>query len=806
MGQQQFADTLSFYPLLLLSFIWCIAVQGFLLRTQQAALRVCIGVISAMFGLLLGLSYGHQALERRLMEDQQHNEQVSVVVYINKINQLSPSQIRQQLQVLNVGKQPQTWSTAQPINLEHANKALTLGHYYQIQGERRSIDGYANLGGFDQKKWAIQQGIVAQLKIDHVQVLTSSEVESLGLGHHLRQHQHFTAKFLRYIEHKRLALRHFIQAQPVQHKGLLLALVSGDESLLQPEIEQLFQRFGLSHLLAISGPHVLIFAMICCVLLQQILQHYCPQIYLKYPRQKLLLLPFNACVVLYCAFVGFEIPALRTLFLSLTLSTCILINLKLSSFKMLLISASVLLIIDPFSVLSAAFWLSYTACFILLRIYETVQQQSSVQGISHIQKIKQTALLLVESQWKIFVALLPLMLIFFQQVTWISPFANLIAIPLIGLVIVPFDILTALCFFVVPPLATVLIQINDLIVGLLLWMLNTADHIFQPQLQRFAMDFTEMTMLILALVLLFLPRGVIPKAWVALCALPFIFPYASRHAFELNILDVGQGQSVFIRDGARTMLLDVGGYYDETKFSVGERIILPYLSRKSVSSLDEVWLSHLDQDHSGALPQVQRLPIKSIISNEQPQQLLQSQFEYCQQAQPSVWSKQITIKVLSPLSEQLKDVAQQRNEYSCVLLLEVQTAERPYTFLMMGDAGWQTEYRLMQDYPNLKVDVLVLGHHGSRHSSSYDFLQHVEPKMAVVSAGLNNRYGHPSPAVVARLADLNIPLLQTSQLGTIQFKHDENQQMQWSAYRNGKRWLKPQADGSRCAFCVAKRS
>ena len=108
----------------------------------------------------------------------------------------------------------------------------------------------------------------------------------------------------------------------------------------------------------------------------------------------------------------------------------------------------------------------------------------------------------------------------------------------------------------------------------------------------------------------------------------------------------------------------------------------------------------------------------------------------------------------------------------------------------MGDAGWQTEYELLQKYPNLDVDVLILGHHGSQHSSSFDFLKRLNPKLVIASAGFNNRYHHPHPIVLARLKALAIPYKTTIDQGSIQFSLDKTGEINVQDYRDLKRWLK----------------
>ncbi len=124
----------------------------------------------------------------------------------------------------------------------------------------------------------------------------------------------------------------FIQQQPLQHQGLILALLTGDKSLLDSETEAQFQRFGISHLLAISGPHALIFAGMFCWALHQLIRCYRPHWYLWMPKQYLLMLPFLSCVLLYTAFVGFEIPALRTLLMCSLVTAMLVMKQKLTRF------------------------------------------------------------------------------------------------------------------------------------------------------------------------------------------------------------------------------------------------------------------------------------------------------------------------------------------------------------------------------------------------------------------------------------------------------------------------------------------
>ena len=287
-----------------------------------------------------------------------------------------------------------------------------------------------------------------------------------------------------------------------------------------------------------------------------------------------------------------------------------------------------------------------------------------------------------------------------------------------------------------------------------------------------------------------MPQGLLPKGWVVLGALALLMKDTKPYPFELTVLDVGQGQAIFIRDQQRSIMVDMGGHYNEEKFSVGKQIIQPFLSVNAVSKLDQLVLTHLDQDHSGGYFSIQhQLPIQQLYSSEKPDLPTQTKFDYCVQGQRWQWSKTLSIEVLSPKSEQVKWASHNKNESSCVLYVQLKDGFPYQNFLLMGDAGWQTEFQLLQDYPNLQVDVLVLGHHGSRHSSAYAFLKALKPKLAIASAGKFNRYGHPSLITQARLAQLNIPLITTLQQGSIQFKQHGNQ-VHLSYARDHWKWLK----------------
>ncbi|MFW1798942.1 DNA internalization-related competence protein ComEC/Rec2 [Acinetobacter nematophilus] len=745
---------------------------------------------------LIGWYYADSALDQRLnLRDAPHGqiEHIIYIAHINKVKQKTTisgdrfsntATIQQKVQLL---AHQQTIQLLLYVNPSQA-ELLKLGQYYRVTGQIKPVHGFAVEGTFDKEKWSIQENILGILHPQSIDLIAPDQVKRMGYAAFIDRQQVWWKQAQLKIEKLRFDFRNLIAHSSLQHKGLLLALLTGDESLLPSTIQDLFKKTGISHLLAISGPHVLIFATLFCFLFNLFIKQFSTSIFLKVPRPYLMVYPFLICVVFYTAFVGFEIPALRTMLTIIILSLIIVLKQKIQPLKHLLLAASILLLLDPFSILSAAFALSFGTCFILIRIYQTIQRQDQQQILTWKMQAKRFIYVLIESQWKIFIALMPLVLWVFQQFSWLAPVSNLIAIPMMAM-IVPIEIIAAALSIVSEPIGLWIFQFSDLLLSILVAGLDLFDQSLGGGLRWWAFSQFEIFCLALALFILFLPQGTVPKFWALLCLSPLLLPQQSPSIFQLDVLDVGQGQAVLIRLPQHKMLIDTGGSWDETQFSIAQQVMLPYLMRQGIRELDQVILTHLDQDHSGAFTQItEQIKIDKVLSNEQHEDFKHYQFEYCQQGQ--VWQyAEIRISILSPAQNKLSQAAYNKNEQSCVVYIQVPQSKSYQNFLLMGDAGWETEFGLLQQYPDLKVDVLVLGHHGSQNSSSYAFLKQLQPKLVIVSAGYNNRYGHPHPIVLKRLAHLNIPLKSTSQQGTIQIDLHRNGEMKINGFRDSLKWL-----------------
>ena len=786
--------------------------------TARSLLACCLGLSS----FYLAQAYAQQQLQQRLQQRITTVSEQEYLVYVHTLNQsnaLQPDRpVQQQVEVLGDWQtergNTQQGNTQQGDMLtvqrleqdalgklllllppQHTDKALQLGGYYRVRGEVKPAHSYAVAGVFDQEKLYLQQNLIGSMWVRQFAAVSESAIDPIRFEQQLKQQQSIWHHLKIKAEQSRQTMRELIYQAPLQNKGLLLGLLTGDDSFLSSETKQQFKALGISHLLAISGPHVLVFAAMFCCLLTILLNRLMPRVWLVIPRPYLLVIPFTGCVLIYSAFSGLEIPALRTALTVLLISGLILLKQRVQAWKVLLTSAALLLWLDPFSILSAAFWLSYGACFILIRVYQTLARENTELIIATWgQRFRQACRLLFSSQWKIFIALFPLTLLIFQQVSWIAPLVNLIAIPIIGAVVVPLEVL-AWMLSTITPMSLFLLQLADFCLSMLLLILSTLQQLFGAKLSWIALTPMMIMLLAIATLILFLPRGILPKSWAILCCCPLLFGGLTQDPVELEVIDVGQGQAIYLRSGTWRMLLDTGGTHQEQQFGIGEQVLIPHLMSKAIGQLDLVILSHLDQDHAGAFNSLAtHLNIGKVMSNQRDERFEALNFQYCAQGQ-QVDQSGVSIKILSPSAAHLQGqerVLHDQNEASCVVYIQIPFASGWQNFLVMGDAGWETEYRLLQHYPDLKVDVLVLGHHGSRHSSSYAFLKHYQPQLAIASAGFNNRYQHPHPLVITRLKQLGIPLKTTIDSGSLQFTVSANGNMQFHEYRQHRQWLQRQ--------------
>ncbi|WP_242469356.1 DNA internalization-related competence protein ComEC/Rec2 [Rhabdochromatium marinum] len=620
---------------------------------------------------------------------------------------------------------------------------LQAGERWRLLVRLKPAHGFVNPAGFDYERWLFQHGLGATGYVRNSEHNERLDADPGPYGlHRLRQ-----------------SLRTRIEAElgATRAAALVRALVLGDRDGLSPQDWQVLTRTGTNHLLAISGLHIGLIAAVALWVGRWLWTRVAVlSLYLPAPRAAALLA--MAAAIGYTALAGFAISTQRALAMLAVVLIAQLAGRTLRPWSAISLALIAVLSLDPQAILSYGFWLSFAAVSALLYALSGRLRQPS-----HLLRWSQ-------AQWAVALGLLPLLLLLFGRASLIAPPVNLLAVPLFT-ILLPLILLATLMSLAsgwALPLALVGTGLEQGFAGLawladLPWTsLGLGERPGWVWLAAFA-----------GVGLLLAPRG-LPARWLGLVyLLPLLLvrpvPPAPGAAV-VTVLDVGQGLAVSVRTARHTLVYDLGPRYP-SGFNTGAAVVLPYLRALGIRSLDVLVISHADQDHAGGLQGlVGQIPIARLLSGEPAELELKPELaaessvraEPCQAGQHWHWDGIDFDMLYPPPSQQLEG-----NDSSCVLKVTTGSA----SVLLTGDASQAVEAQLIARYgQTLQADVLVAGHHGSATSSSRAFLQQVQPRWMIVSAGFANRYGFPAQGVVERAKRLGIPTLNTATTGAIEFR------------------------------------
>ncbi|QEP44225.1 DNA internalization-related competence protein ComEC/Rec2 [Ectothiorhodospiraceae bacterium BW-2] len=607
--------------------------------------------------------------------------------------------------------------------------------------------GMANPGGFDYERWLWQQGVVATGYVRDreftPQRLAAAEAGSL-------------------LAFRERLLQRLQAVMPSSESAALLpALALGERSAMSDSQWQLLIATGTSHLLAISGLHIGAVATSVIVLvswLWRLSPHWLtPPLA---PRRLALILGALAAIS-YAALAGFSIPTQRALFMLLLVALAWWWQRPLLKRHWLTVTAVGLVIIDPYAPLSVGYWLSLTAVALILlalkQRYRRYQRRAA--------PLVNPLLAMVRLQWWLFWGMVPLLLLLFGQLSLLAPLANSFAVPWVTLLIVP-PLLLALLLLLIggEGLAAWLLLWSD---RQLEWLLQTLRGLAQwlEPWQHGALPWPLLLLSLIGVVWLLLPRGW-PARWLgALLLLPLLSYTPSRPDYgsaTVTVLDVGQGLAVVVETERHLLIYDTGPRF-RSGFNSGSAIILPYLQWRGHQRVDRLILSHGDSDHvGGAAALLQQLPVAEVVGSDDVRGLGHNVRRCLAKEQ---WHYDgVAFTILAP---QREDDRLSENNRSCVLLIEAAGGERG---LLTGDIEQQMEQRLVERYgERLQANMMLAPHHGSRTSSTTDFIEQVRPEWVVFPSGFRNRYGFPHADVVQRYRAVGSQMVVTAESGAVTF-------------------------------------
>ena len=700
------------------------------------------------------------------------------------------------------------------------------GQAWRFTVKLRRPRGFANPYGFDYQKWLIASGYAASgyiLNEPFPQLINPAQA------------QRISGEF-----RSQLASTVKKQVGHLPSGGFIQALSVGDKSAISQENWELLNRSGTSHLMAISGLHIGVAAGVgwfLGLLMQRLLAVLV--IVAKFSNVRLnsfiyLFSRFSApllaasIAIFYAALAGFALPTQRALVMILLTVLAVALRRPRSVQQAWFVALVAVLLLDPMAFHSVGFYLSFGAVAALIWAMQTRHRQGEKTGKRlEIKGIVKP--LFFRPQWVVFIGLMPLLAWQVGQVSFVSLLANMVAIPVVSIVVVPIVLLAT---------AMSMLANLDLGLGMLsasVWLWQLADYILSPLISglqwlsaasfaaiNIRVDGIELCFALIGAAILLLPKGVPARGLGIILFLPMFTSSPERPErghFWLDMFDVGQGLSVLIRTEKHNLLYDLGPEFSE-HFNTAEAVVLPNLWGMGISAIDTLVISHGDKDHAGGIDKfLRKMPVNNLALGEPLDTLPGLSLpanSVCSAGQRWWWGG-VKFETLYPIrnadvhsrsSAQLENKPggfsgnyignniesyigsdidnYDGNNSSCV----IRVSNRDFSVLLTGDIEKKAERALIEGYgAQLQSDVITVPHHGSKTSSSDALLTTVAPRLGLVSAGYQHRYGHPADAVVQNYQQHNIALMNTAVHGRIQLRSQfygvqaENTPYKWLVWR-----------------------
>lgn len=510
----------------------------------------------------------------------------------------------------------------------------------------------------------------------------------------------------------------------LKSKEYVKTFVLGDKQDLNDEILSSYQENGVSHLLAISGMHISLLTVILSKMLKKFKYSY---------------FIISVFLIFYAFLTSFTPSVLRAVFLYV-------FN-KIDKKYLILLIASFMLFYNPYYIYNVGFLFSFVISFYLIYFGNLSNRFNN-----YFVKLFITSTIC-------FVANIPIMINNFYYINIISPFINLIFVPLISLIIFPLSLLT----LIFPILDNLLHFLTGIMESLTLFC-----NQFNINLIMAKMNYLVFIFYYLIITLIFVK----PKYFYILIIILILhnnIKYFNQNSY-LTIIDVGQGDSILLENKDKSILIDTGGDMF-SDYNMAKNKLIPYFKSLGIKKINYLILTHGDYDHMGeAINLVENFKVEKVIFNcGEFNELEQELIKVLDKKKIPYYScvKELNVDNNKLYSLNNKDYGNE-NDNSSVIYTKLNN----HKFLFMGDAGVGVEEDLIEKYNLQDIDVLKVGHHGSKTSSGKEFIDEIKPKYSIISVGKNNRYGHPNKEVLNNLSDSKI--YRTDQNGSVMFKIKNN--------------------------------
>lgn len=626
------------------------------------------------------------------------------------------------------------------LKKEVIQEELHIGNQVQVSGGIQLFQKPTNLGQFNEYDYYKGKNYDCKMYADSIQIANYKQ-----------------SKLKEYLRKLKVNWQKIYQQQlPKSQAGVIEAMVLGEKTNLDSEIKELYQKNGIGHIMAISGLHISFWGMGIYRLLKRLGL-----------GEKFSVFFSIIVIYLYGMMTGFSVSAVRAVIMMILALIAHIVGRTYDMLSAMSFSGIITLLCNPMQVRNCGFLLSYGAIIGVGVCYPILKEIFNSKS-----KLIDCILVTISIQ----IVLLPVTAWFFYEIPLYGSFLNLLVLPAMSLLLT-ISILGVFCTYLYPPIGTfvfgtvyIILKYYEVLCKNVIRLPFSSLVTGKPSVIQIILY----SVLVVFALYLFTNRKGVKWVFLFLMAFLMLFP-VPVYQFEATILDVGQGDSIFFQTGRLSYLID-GGSSDVK--NVGTYRILPFLKAKGIQTLDVMIVSHTDKDHINGLLEileqtkkkqfrVRCLMLPKIENPDRPyykmeQLAKQSGIKIYYLEKGIKWKKEkLQVVCLHPNPD---FSMQDKNE--CSMILSIQYGEA--RFLFTGDVEEEGEKEIL---PYLEYhDVLKVAHHGSKSSSTEEFLEKVNPKVGLISCGLHNSYGHPHKEVIDRMRKRKIKIYNTSINGAISLK------------------------------------
>lgn len=615
---------------------------------------------------------------------------------------------------------------------------LEYGSIIKINAQYTEATRDRNYGGFNYKTYLRTKKIYGIFNVEDVEIVKNGS-------------DNIIIKLRKYIKSK---LREKLKKE---NSELAISLIVGDRSHISSEVEDNFKKANLMHMLAISGAHFS-YVILIATFISNRLQH-----------KRLGQLIQIIAIIFFMNLTGNTASVVRAGIMSILLIGSSICKRQNDSLNNIAISAIIQIINNPYIIFDSGFMLSYSGVLGIILFYKKISEHIHFKSIA----------LTISAN----IFIIPIMIYNFHTISGSFIISNICASWLLGIIIILEFI--SLC---IP------IKLLYMILDLLIMMLRKIAEICanipfaQMYVPRYAIFFVIVIYILIFCRKLKCKKYVYSFLTIGVSILLIVnFTDVYQDRMRINFIDVGQGDSCLIRYKGTNIMIDSGGSLSKNKdgksYDIGENVLNNYLLNRGITRLDYIMASHFDEDHSqGFIFLLKNMKVKNVIISEQYKtSSIYEQFKQICKKQniqiiyvrsgDEIRIKDLAFKILHPKSKENQISENPLNNNAIVCMVKYKNRR----ILFTGDIEKVAENEMVKEYTNgLKADILKVGHHGSKTSTTKEFLDLINPSVALIGVGQNNKFGHPNEDVIKRLEEKNIQIYRTDEMGEISVIIDKN--------------------------------